>query len=209
MDKENLICKGPARDLFCSLDLYIDSNFIEVHLLLFNHIVIKKWIVPKKQLLLSWISEFDSSPEYHGSSSFIGFMLIDGSIIVIPMVDLRWWGVQSRAKENIRIVKVYRSIIEEVISSGVVGMSGLSYYGVNIPGRYYGLSFKISDAKKYKKWLSQIYNDTKQPDDTPEDVCVRMKENNIQGKLLDKLQNDGFLYSRKYTWDKVYKRENE
>lgn len=45
--------------------------------------------------------------------------------------------------------------------------------------------------------------------DFSEAIFHRMKENNIQSKLLDWLQTDGFLYSRKYTWDKVYKSDKK
>ncbi|SDB40119.1 hypothetical protein SAMN02910298_01960 [Pseudobutyrivibrio sp. YE44] len=209
MDKSNYVCSCQAQDLFCDLELYIDSCSLEIRLLLFKHIVIKKWKIPKNELILSWVSTIEHSPNYQGSRSFIGFMLLDGSVIVLPMLDLIWWGFPEYVREYIKVIKVYRAIIEEVISIGAIGMSGTKEYGIDIPGRYYGLSFSLSDAKKYKKWLSQIYNETKQPGDNPEDVYTRMKENNIQGKLLDKLQNDGFIYNRKYTWDKVYKRENE
>ena len=206
MDKGNLICTGPALDMFCNLELYADDDTLEIDLLLFKHFVVKKWIIPKHGLVFVWDGYKKGSNHYQWTNSYLGFMLYDGNFIILPMATIRWNGDYDKDL-NKSTIELYRNIVEQVLSTNAVGIDGSEDYGMHI--KYKGRSFEISDAKKYKKWLSQIYNETKQPGDTPEDVCVRMKANNIQGKLLDKLQNEGFLYSRKYTWDKVYKREDE
>ncbi len=207
MDKENLICTGPALDMFCNLELYADDDTLEIDLLLFKHFVLKKRVISKEGLAFAWCGQRDSMGIYYGTGSYIGILMYNGDSHIIPMYQIRR-GSDFLERYNEPTITLYRNIIEQVISAKAIGIDGLDDYGLDVSQRG-RKRFEISDAKKYKKWLSQIYNETKQPDDTPEDVCVRMKANNIQGKLLDKLQNDGFLYSRKYTWDKVYKRENE
>ena len=203
MDKSNFICVGPAQDLFCDLELYVDNNYIEVRLLLLKKIIIKKWSVPKEGLAISWIGKSHGSPYDHGCNSYIGFLMLDGSIIKLPMMQLRDTNIED--KHQLGIIKFYRGIIEQVIEIPAIGIKGIKEYGIDyhMPEN----KFDLVDAKKYKKRLRTIYDETMQPGDTPEDVYARMKENNIQGKLLDMLQNDGFLYNRKYTWDKVYKKE--
>ena len=65
----------------------------------------------------------------------------------------------------------------------------------------------ISETKEYRKRLSEMYKEKQDGHRTPDDIFSLMKAENIQGKILDWLQNDGFLHSRKYTWDKVYKKD--
>jgi ribosomal protein S8 len=64
----------------------------------------------------------------------------------------------------------------------------------------------ISETKEYRQRLSEMYKEKQNEYRTPDDIYTLMKSENIQGKILDWLQNDGFLYSREYTWDKVYKK---
>ena len=52
-----------------------------------------------------------------------------------------------------------------------------------------------------------MYKEKQDGHRTPDDIFSLMKSENIQGKILDWLRNDGFLHSRKYTWDKVYKKD--
>ncbi len=208
MDKKNFICSGTGLELFCDLALYVDDEIIEIDLVLLKRIVLKKWVICKRKLLLVWTGTKDFSLHYQRISSYMGFMFYDGDYLELPMTQIIRGGTAYERRFNNETILLKRNIIEQVLSANAIGIGALDDVGIDVK-RPSKKSFEISDAKKYKKWLSQIYNDTKQPGDTPEDVCVRMKANNIQGKLLDKLQNDGFLYSRKYTWDKVYKRENE
>ena len=204
MDKKNYICTGPAQDLFCDLELYGDEIFIEIRLLFCKKIILKKWIVPKKALALAWFGLKRGAASDYRCNAYMGFILYSGEILSLPMMHASNDKLTDM-KTQPAIRKLYRGIIEQVISIPAVGINGLPFFGIDdrAPNRFLGLSH----AKNYKKKLKAIYEEKKQPGDSPDDVYARMKEDNIQSKILDWLQNDGFLYSRKYTWDKVYIRE--
>ena len=107
---------------------------------------------------------------------------------------------------NFLTKQFYRTIIEEVIETKSIGIDGISDYGIEVRQPKFP-SMYISETKGYRKRLSEMYKEKQNEYRTPDDIYTLMKSENIQGKILDWLQNDGFLYSRKYTWDKVYKHE--
>jgi len=204
LDKSRFICAGPAQDLFCDLELYSDSCYIEVRLVLFKRIVIKKWIMPKEGIAVAWNGHIHGAPSDYRDNSYIGFLLLNGDLIKIPMMQIGY-DKFTDPKYQPGIKRLYRGIIEQVISIPAIGIRGTKSYGIEVhPSQK---KFEIANAKDYGKRLKSLYKEIEQEGTLPEDVYSRMKENNIQGKILDWLQSDGFLYNRNNTWDKVYKRD--
>jgi hypothetical protein len=199
-----LLCTAPAQDLFCDLQMYKDEEYIEVRLLLFKRIVIKRWTIPKNGIGFAWCGHDPSGAREYGIASYIGFILLNGKMLKIPVMQLSN-DIRFDDPRNVLTKQLYRTVIEQVIETESIGINGISDYGIEVRQPKFP-SLYISDTKEYRNRLSEMYKEKEDEHRTPDDIFRLMKAENIQGKILDWLQNDGFLYSRKYTWDKVYKK---
>ena len=83
MDKNNFICSGPAQDLFCDLELYADSDSLEVKLLFCKRIILKKWVVSKEALALAWSGHTLSALSDNRCNAYIGFILFNFNRLII------------------------------------------------------------------------------------------------------------------------------
>ncbi|MCR5145350.1 MAG: hypothetical protein K6B67_08675 [Lachnospiraceae bacterium] len=204
MDDMKLLCMAPAQDLFCDLLMYKDDEYIEIRLLLFKKIVIKKWTIPRNGIAFAMVGNDKGASSDYRDTAYIACILLNGKLLKIPVMQIS----NDRKDDDPRNVlteKFYRTFIEEVIKTESIGICGTYKYGINVrPPR---LNIDINDTKEYRKRLSEIYKEKQNGYRTPDDIYSLMKAENIQGKILDWLQNDGFLHSRKYTWDKVYKKD--
>ncbi|MBE5919055.1 MAG: hypothetical protein E7272_04345 [Pseudobutyrivibrio ruminis] len=205
MDNMKLLCTAPAQDLFCDLQVYKDEENIEVRLLLFKKFVIKKWTIPRNGIGFAWCGHDPSGAGDYGIASYIGFILLNGKLLKIPVMQIST-DIHFDDPRNFLTKQFYRTIIEEVIETKSIGIDGISDYGIEVRQPKFP-SMYISETKGYRKRLSEMYKEKQDGHRTPDDIFSLMKAENIQGKILDWLQNDGFLYSRKYTWDKVYKKD--
>ena len=205
MDNMKLLCTAPAQDLFCDLQMYKNEEYIEVRLFLFKKFVIKKWTIPRNGIAFAWTGHDRGSTTDYRDTAYIACILLNGKLLKIPVMQ-----ISNDRKEddprNVLTEKFYRTFIEEVIESKSIGISGIYKYGIEVRQPKFP-SMYISETKEYRQRLSEMYKEKQDGHRTPDDIFSLMKAENIQGKILDWLQNDGFLHSRKYTWDKVYKKD--
>ena len=56
--------------------------------MLFKRIVLKKWIVPKEGIAVAWSGHTHGAPSDYRCNSYIGFLLLNGDLIKIPMMQI-------------------------------------------------------------------------------------------------------------------------